>query len=201
MGAQQRLPLEDTQAVGRAAGMPSCAAASSRKSRSNASSGTLSSVTVVAPGLLNRNRLLDKNWLLNKPGWWWDWYFLMRWLSWSRSGGQNRPVNCLKTCYKVPVLNKKITKKLRKLTKGSPTRGQHWLWKLTFLCNLPSQTVTKAFVQLTRWCWPYVSWRCFQRLCFVFWLKLVTHNLGVLRGYLASPTLDGLQYIKLDWDT
>ena len=34
---------------------------------------------------------------------------MMRWLRLSRSGGQNRPVNCLQTCYKVSFFTKHMS--------------------------------------------------------------------------------------------
>ena len=40
-----------------------------------------------------------------------------------RSGGQNRPGNCLKTCYKVPVLTKQISKITPTTDKRSPTKA------------------------------------------------------------------------------
>ena len=48
----------------------------------------------------------------------------MRWLRLLRSGGRDRPVNCLKNCYKVSFLNNKIANKLRKPFNRSPT-GLH----------------------------------------------------------------------------
>ena len=47
----------------------------------------------------------------------------MRWLCVSRSGGQNRPVNCLKTCYKVPFCNKNRSNIIPKTDKRRPTKG------------------------------------------------------------------------------
>ncbi len=37
--------------------------------------------------------------------------------------GQNRPVNCLETCYKVQVFIKQITKTTQKTDKRSPTKA------------------------------------------------------------------------------
>ena len=47
----------------------------------------------------------------------------MRWLSLSRSGGQIRPVNCLKTCYKVPFVIKQIANKTPRTDKRRPFKG------------------------------------------------------------------------------
>ena len=76
----------------------------------------------------------------------------MRWLHLSRSGGQNRPVNCLKTCYKVPVLTKHISNITPKTDNGSPTRGYAVLWLLMplilfrFMAMMPTPRVVCGYV-------------------------------------------------------